>query len=64
VSWLSGPCDPDEDQPVTVVVSRQESPDGRPGRFIWTDTGSGPGREIWVPDPIGDEYRPFADEPA
>jgi hypothetical protein len=47
-----------------VVISRQESPDGRPGRFIWTDTGSGPGREVWVPDPIGDDYRPLAEEPA
>lgn len=51
MSWLSGACDPDDDPPMTVVVSRQVGPDGEPGELIWFDTGSGPGREVWVPDP-------------
>lgn len=51
MSWISGPCEPDDERPVTVVVCRQEGPDGEPGKLVWVDTGSGPGREIWVPDP-------------
>jgi hypothetical protein len=51
MSWLSGPCDPDEEPPEVVVISRQNGPDGRPGDLIWTDTGSGPGKEVWIPDP-------------
>ncbi|MFC3987227.1 immunoglobulin domain-containing family protein [Actinoplanes siamensis] len=34
-----------------VVVSPQVSADGRPGKIFWHDTGSGAGREVWVPDP-------------
>jgi hypothetical protein len=60
VSWLNEPCDPDEEPPSVVVISRQVGPDGRLGELIWTDTGSGPGREIWVPDPVSDEYRPLS----
>lgn len=63
MTWLSGPCDPDEEPPAMVVISRQEDPDGHPGKLIWTDTGSGPGRQVWVPDPIGDEYRPLPANP-
>jgi hypothetical protein len=40
-----------EEPSETVVVSPQDGPGGRRGRVIWADTGSGPGMEIWVPDP-------------
>jgi hypothetical protein len=51
MSWLSGPCVPDEVPPaMVVVVTREESSDGQPGRLVWSDTGSGPGREVRAPD--------------
>ncbi len=48
---VSGACDPDEDLSAFAVISRRNGPDGQPGDLIWIDTGSGPGREIWIPDP-------------
>ncbi|GIF06360.1 hypothetical protein Asi03nite_38980 [Actinoplanes siamensis] len=40
----------DDEPPSYVVVSPRMSADGRPGEVLWYDTGSGPGREVWVPD--------------
>ncbi|GIE86778.1 hypothetical protein SAMN06264365_103407 [Actinoplanes regularis] len=51
MSRVSGACDPEDDPPTFAVISRQDGPDGRPGDLIWIDTGSGPGREVWIPDP-------------
>lgn len=48
---LSGTCDPDDEPPATVVLTRKDGSPGEPGELIWQDTGSGPGQEIWVPDP-------------
>ncbi|BCJ42880.1 hypothetical protein GCM10010168_03800 [Actinoplanes ianthinogenes] len=55
MSRLGGPPRPDEPPPATVVITPKDGPDGQPGELIWVDTGSGPGRTFWVPDP---ESRP------
>jgi hypothetical protein len=63
MSWASDQQDADDDRPARWVATPADGPNGEPGELIWVDTGSGPGRTFWVPDPIPPETQPITVHP-